>query len=48
MMSVKSFIRASTDPKPLAAKVAQKYIEVRRIILEELKQHSNPGTMVIR
>lgn len=39
---------ASTDPKPLAAEVAQKYIEIRRIILEELKQHANPGTMIVK
>ena len=35
---------ASSDP----VEVAQKYIEIRRIILEELKQHTNLGTMIIK
>lgn len=39
---------ASTPPEQMAAEATQKYIEVRRIILEEIKQHTNPGTMIIK
>ncbi|CVK18432.1 hypothetical protein SPSPH_045040 [Sporomusa sphaeroides DSM 2875] len=39
---------ASTSPEQMAAEVAQKYIQVRSIILEEIKQHANPGTMIIK
>jgi len=38
----------SCDPDHLATEIAQKYIATRRIMLEELKQHTNPGTMVIK
>jgi len=34
---------ASSNP----VEVAQRYIEIRRIILEELRKHTNPGTMVL-
>jgi hypothetical protein len=39
---------ANTAPEQLAIEVAQKYIEVRRIILNELNQHTNPGTTVLK
>ncbi len=38
----------STDSEALSAEVAQKYIEARRIISNELRKHTNPGTMVIK
>ena len=33
----------STDP----VEVAQKYMEIRSVMLDELRKHTNPGTMVI-